>query len=102
MVLINNLELWKKNIVKKFRARIKVLQHSTTVKTGYAPVIHCGPIRQSAKIELLDNDNPIRSGDNCLVNFTFQYHSEFMETNMIFFFRDGNTKGVGEVIELIN
>ena len=102
MVLINNIELWKKNIVKKFRARIKILQHSTTVKTGYAPVIHCGPIRQSAKIELLDDDKPIRSGDNCLVNFTFQYHSEFMETNMIFFFRDGNTKGVGEVIELVN
>ena len=102
MVLINSIETWKKNIVKRFSARVKILQHSTTVKTGYAPVIHCGPIRQSAKIELIDDSKPLRSGDSCLVNFTFLYHTEFMETNMIFFFRDGNTKGVGEVIELVN
>lgn len=102
MVLVNSLEIWNKNIVKKFHARVKILQHSTTIKTGYAPVIHCGPIRQSAKIKLVDEEKQIRSGDNCLVNFTYQYHSEFMEKNMIFFFRDGNTKGVGEVLELLD
>ncbi len=101
MVLINNLETWKKNIVRKFYAKVKILQHSTTIKTGYSPVIHCGPIRQSAKIKLVDEEKQLRSGDNCFVNFTFQYHSEFLEKNMIFFFRDGNTKGVGEVLELL-
>ena len=100
MVLIDDMELWKKNIVKKFSARITILQHSTTIKKGYAPVIHCGPIRQSARISYMNNNMQVRSGDTCFVDFEYMYHSEFMEKNMIFFFRDGNTKGVGEVIEL--
>ena len=101
MVLLDNLENWKNNIVRKFEAKVTILQHSTTVKTGYSPVIHCGPIRQAAKIKLIEEEKQLRSGDSCLVHFTFQYHSEFIEKNMIFFFRDGNTKGVGEVIKLI-
>ena len=101
MVLIDNTEKWKKNIVKKFMARITILQHSTTIKTGYSPLIHCGPIRQTARLEFVDPNNLLRSGDSSFVYFTFQYHDEFMEKNMIFFFRDGNTKGVGEVIELL-
>ena len=100
MVLIDDLEKWKMNIVKKFRAKITILQHSTTIKTGYCPVIHCGPIRQSARLKLLEESNQIRSGDSCLVDFKFEYHSEFIEKEMVFFFRDGNTKGVGEVLNL--
>ena len=102
MVLIDDLTKWKKNIVRKFCARIKILQHSTTIKTGYAPVLHCGPIRQCAKLKLIEESKQLRSGDSCLVHFNFQYHSEFIEKNMIFFFRDGNTKGVGEVLDLLN
>ena len=47
-----NINKYKKNIVTSFCARINILHHSTTIKTGYSPVIHCGPIRQSAKIDL--------------------------------------------------
>jgi GTPase len=101
MVLIDNLENWKNNIVRSFTARITILQHSTTVKTGYTPVIHCGPIRQAAILKIIDEEKQLRSGDSCLVKFTFQYHSEFIEKNMIFFFRDGNTKGVGEILDLV-
>lgn len=102
MVLIDDLTKWKQNIVRKFHAKVTILQHSTTIKSGYAPVIHCGPIRQSAILDLLNNDNKLRSGDGSFVNFKFQYHSEFLEKKMVFFFRDGNTKGVGEVIELLD
>jgi hypothetical protein len=42
----------------------------------------------------------LRSGDNKIVKFTFAYHPEFIEENMIFFFRDGTTKGVGEVLRI--
>ena len=99
MVLIDDINRWKDNIVLKFKAKITILLHSTTIKTGYTPLIHCGPIRQSASIKLLD-ESLLRSGDNCIVEFTFQYHSEFLEKGMTFFFRDGNTKGVGEVLSL--
>tara|TARA_B100001093_G_scaffold517903_1_gene600889 strand:+ start:1403 stop:2743 length:1341 start_codon:yes stop_codon:yes gene_type:complete len=100
MVLINDLNRWKSNVVKKFHAKITILQHSTTIRTGYTPVIHCGPIRQSATVDLIEDNIKLRSGDSCMVYFEFQYHSEFLEKNMIFFFRDGNTKGVGEIIDL--
>jgi GTPase len=99
MVLVDDVEKWKRNIVREFEAEIFILQHSTTIKTGYSPVIHCGPIRQSAKIKLVKEDC-LRSKDKSKVRFQFRNHSEFLEENMMFFFRDGNTKGVGKIVKL--
>ena len=97
MVLIDNIDKFKTNVVKKFKAKINILHHSTTIKSGYSPVIHCGPIRQSAKINL--NNQILRNGDTSEVEFEFTYYPEFIEKNMVFFFRDGSTKGVGNVID---
>tara|TARA_E500000178_G_C17035653_1_gene763222 strand:- start:641 stop:2047 length:1407 start_codon:yes stop_codon:yes gene_type:complete len=110
MVLIDDIDKWKKNVVRSFVAKITVLQHSTTIKNGYSPVIHCGPIRQAAKLKFIkseeslgsSDDIHIRSGDTEKVIFKFSHHSEFIEGNNIFFFMDGNTKGVGKVINLLN
>ncbi len=108
MVVIDDVNKYKNNVVNSFYARINVLHHSTTIKSGYSPVIHCGPIRQTAKIDLEvlepsnkeDNKGLLRSGDNKIVKFTFAYHPEFIEEKMVFFFRDGTTKGVGEVLRI--
>jgi GTPase len=97
MVLIDNIDKFKTHVVKKFKAKINILHHSTTIKSGYSPVIHCGPIRQSAKINL--NNQILRNGDTSEVEFEFTYYPEFIEKNMVFFFRDGSTKGVGNVID---
>jgi GTPase len=97
MVLIDNVDKFKTNVIKKFKAKINILHHSTTIKSGYSPVIHCGPIRQSAKINL--NNQILRNGDTSEVEFEFTYYPEFIEKNMVFFFRDGSTKGVGNVID---
>lgn len=111
MVLIDNIDVWKSNIVLKFKASITVLQHSTTIKNGYSPIIHCGPIRQSAKLKMIegitnveskDEESFLRSGDTKNVIFTFCHRKEFIENDSTFFFMDGNTKGVGKVYELIN
>ena len=100
MVLIDDLEKWRQNIVRKFKAEITVLQHSTTIKTGYSPIIHCGPIRQTARLEFCSDDTEthIRSGDTQEVYLKYLSHPEFMEDDNTFFFMDGNTKGVGKVI----
>jgi GTPase len=107
MVLIDNYDKFKQNIVKKFKAKINVLHHSTTIKTGYTPIIHCGPIRQCAKL-IIENENKdehkdenlsvLRVGSNSIVEFEFIYHTEFLENNMTFFFRDGTTKGIGTIL----
>ena len=55
MLIISNLEKYKKNVIKSFKAKIRILHHTTTITNGYRPVIHCGPIRQSASIKILDN-----------------------------------------------
>lgn len=96
MVLIDNIDKFKDLVTKKFKAKINILHHSTTIKSGYSPVIHCGPIRQSASLTL--NNQILRNGDSCEVEFEFKYYPEFLEKNMVFFFRDGTTKGVGNVL----
>lgn len=103
LVMIDSLDKWKNNITKKFIAKINILHHATTIKDGYRPIIHCGPIRQSASIKIINENigKHLRTGDTCLVEFTFSQHPEFIEENMILFFRDGATKGVGEVISLL-
>ncbi|VVU94810.1 Elongation factor Tu GTP binding domain [seawater metagenome] len=105
MLIISNLEKYKKNVTWTFSAEVRILHHSTTIGTGYMPVLHCGPIRQSAKIELLDEDQdnsrPLRTGDMQKVRFRFAFHPEFVESGTVFFFRDGTTKGVGTVLEVL-
>ena len=99
MVLLDSLKNWKDNITKEFEAKITILQHSTTIRNGYSPIIHCGPIRQTAQIKI--NKNVIlRINDSYIAKFQFKFNPEFLEKNMIFFFRDGNTKGVGEILSL--
>jgi len=101
IVLIDDINKWSKNICKKFIAKVNILHHSTTIQDGYSPLIHCGPIRQCATIKILNQNNEcIRTGDSCLIEFTFKNHVEFIEKNMIIFFRDGSTKGVGEVLDI--
>ena len=103
LVMIDSLDKWENNITKKFIAKINILHHATTIKDGYCPIIHCGPIRQSASIKIIDENKEkhLRTGDTCLVEFTFSQHPEFIEKNMVLFFRDGSTKGVGEVISIL-
>lgn len=104
MVIIDNINNIKSQVCYNFIAKINILHHSTSIRTGYSPVIHCGPIRQSATIDLSnENDTEcLRSGDNSIVKFKFAFRPEFIEENMVFFFRDGSTKGVGQVIKLNN
>ena len=92
MVLLDSLENWKNNITKEFEAKITILQHSTTIRNGYSPIIHCGPIRQTAQIKI-DKNVILRINDSYIAKFQFKFNPEFLEKNMIFFFRDGNTKG---------
>ena len=99
MILLDNVEKFKNNISKTFWARINVLHHSSTIRNGYCPTIHCGPIRQAARL-ILDNESVLRTGDNSIVKFTFVSHPEFVEEGMTFFFRDGTTKGLGQILKL--
>ncbi len=85
--------------VKKFTANIYVLYHSTTIRVGYTPVIHCQSIRQAARIIKIDRDF-LATGDRAKVTFEFEYRPEHIEVNQRIIFREGRTKGIGIVTEI--
>lgn len=87
--------------IEKFDAKITILHHPTTVKQNYEPVIHCGSVRQSAKICQMDKELA-RTGDTAIVTFKFLFRPEFIENDMNIVFRDGRTKGIGKVLKIHN
>ena len=91
------------NVVRKFKANIRILSHSTTLRNNYTPIIHCNCTRQSAKLRLLDGNKEtvLRAGESATVMFEFITRSEYLEVGNSFFFLDGKTKGMGNIIELI-
>jgi elongation factor 1-alpha len=99
MVIIS--ENITKNVCLQFKCTIKVLNHSTTISERYSPVIHCGTVRQAAKI-VLDKGQTLKMGDKADVSFRFLDRPEFMEVGSKFFFREGTTRGVGNVIEVLS
>ena len=88
-----------------FHADIFVLnKHSTTIKTGYQPIINCNGIRQSAQIKNIltnskedDSDKFLKPNVKTSVNFKFMYNSEYIFENDYFIFREGKTKGIGKI-----
>lgn len=99
MVCLSDLSLTNRTCFE-FYATIDILNHSTTINNNYSPVIHCGIIKQSAQIKILDK-KIIRTGDSCKVKFKFLYYPEFLEEGLVFFFREGKTRGVGIVDSII-
>ena len=85
--------------VSEFKAKVLILHHPTTIRIGYQSVIHCGNVRQSAKI--IDMDKELtRTGDTTIVTFRFSFHSEYLQIGSKIMFREGRTKGVGDIVEI--
>lgn len=85
---------------RQFEAKIKILHHPTTIKKNYESIIHCGPIRQSARIIHIDKDL-LRTGDQSRVIFRFKIRPECIKINRQIMFREGKTKGIGVVTKLL-
>jgi len=84
----------EKSAAFEFEAEIYVLYHSTTIRIGYTPVIHCRSIRQSAKMIKI-NQEQLRTGDRANVRFKFMYKPEYIQIGQRIVFREGRTKGIG-------
>jgi GTPase len=99
-------------LCKRFKAEINILRtHSTTIKPGYQPVMHCCAIRQSTTIkkiiskknykqpELTIEDDILRNGDSALVEMEFANRHEYIKPGMKILLCEGMTKVVGIVVE---
>lgn len=82
--------------VWEFEAEVVILHHATTIRPNYQPIIHCGVVRQAANVVNMSNEL-LRSGDKGVIRFRFAYRPEIMHTGMHILFREGRTKGLGEV-----
>jgi len=49
----------------------------------------------------MDKDT-LRLYEDSIVKFRFRYHPEYIENGMKVLFREGKTKGAGEIIEICN
>ena len=63
-------------------------------------MIHCGTIKQVAKIISIEKEL-MRTGDQSNVRFRFIIRPEFIQKNKQIIFREGKTKGIGIVTELV-
>lgn len=95
MVLVS--ESGNPRAVEEFEAEVLILHHHTTIAIGYQPMIHCGVVRQSARILSMDRE-VLRTGDRAIVRFRFMYRSEYVTEGQKFIFREGRAKGLGRII----
>jgi elongation factor 1-alpha len=89
------------NVCFQFEAKISILNHSTSIKNNYTPVIHCGSVRQSAKLKIIYDKEYLKLGDDAIVIFRFIAKPEYLEEGALFFFREGTTRGVGKIEKIL-
>ncbi|KAJ2688970.1 hypothetical protein IWW39_001849 [Coemansia spiralis] len=91
---------------KTFEAEVVVLYHSTTISSRYQAMIHCGSVRQTARVLSIEQADgsaeTLRTGDRARVVFQFIRHPEYLTEGTRLIFREGRTKGVGKVLRVLS
>ncbi|KAG0258603.1 hypothetical protein DFQ27_004541 [Actinomortierella ambigua] len=86
---------------REFEAEVLVLYHSTTIGQKYQAMLHCGAVRQTARVIAMDKPEQIlRTGDRATVRFQF-LHPAFLKVGARLIFREGRTKGIGKVSKIV-
>lgn len=97
VILPNNSE---PKSTRRFKAELMVLNHPTKITDGYEPVIHLETISETAVIH--PSDGQMMAGDKGIAEFEFKFSSHYVEEGQKFVFREGRSKGVGKVKELLD
>ncbi|KAJ2757377.1 hypothetical protein GGI19_000096 [Coemansia pectinata] len=91
---------------KSFEAEVVVLYHSTTISSRYQAMVHCGSVRQTARVLAIEqadgSSETLRTGDRARVVFQFIRHPEYLTEGTRLIFREGRTKGVGKVLRVLS
>ena len=87
--------------VWEFVAELVILHNPTTIKTNYQAVIHCGVVRQAAKIVSMSKPHLIM-GDKGFVHFRFMYRPEYLKEGAALMMREGRTKGLGTICSIVH
>jgi len=82
----------------RFDANVIVFTHPTRIRVGYEPVVHIDTIAETVIFEEIDKKY-LKAGDKGLVKMKFKYHPYYIFEGQKFIFREGRSKGVGEIIK---
>ena len=84
----------------RFQAQVSLMFHPTQIVQGFRTTVHVGNIRQTAVIEAIEPIHRIRTNDAALVSFKFIRNPEYLTLGSRLLFRDGRTKGIGNVTKI--
>uniref|UniRef100_A0AAY5KHC2 Tr-type G domain-containing protein n=1 Tax=Esox lucius TaxID=8010 RepID=A0AAY5KHC2_ESOLU len=82
-----------------FEAEIVLLFHAKTFHKGFQVTVHVGNVRQTATVEAV-HGKELRTGEKAVVCFRFIKHPEYLKVGAKLLFREGATKGIGQVTKL--
>lgn len=83
-----------------FQANISVLFHATAIHSGFQATVHIGNIRQTAIIVGIFASSCIHTNERASVLFKFKGHPEHVSVSQRLLFRDGTSKGIGEITQV--
>ncbi len=85
--------------IREFEAEIFILNHPTRIKKGYEPVMHLETIAEATVFEQLDSDY-MMAGQSGRVRMRFKFHPYYIYEGQKFIFREGKSKGIGQVVRV--
>lgn len=83
-----------------FWAEVFLLFHTTSIGKRFQATVYVGNVIQTAVIDDMNKDS-LKTGQRAKVRFRFMKHPEYIRNGSRIFFREGHTKGVGQVLSLI-
>ncbi len=87
--------------VWEFEADVYVFTHPTLIREGYEPVIHIETISETVIFKEIDKKY-LKAGDRGKVRMRFKYHPQFVYEGQKFIFREGRSKGMGEIKKILS
>jgi elongation factor 1-alpha len=91
--------LFKPQPVREFEANVTILVHPTTIKEGYECITHIETIAETTIFQPL-NKEYLSAGDSGKIRMRFKYRPYAIREGQKLIFREGHSKGVGEVIKI--
>lgn len=86
--------------VREFEAEIFVFTHPTLIKPGYEPVLHVETIAETVTFREIGKGY-LKAGDRDRVRVRFKYHPQCVFEGQKFIFRESRSKGMGEIMRVV-
>ncbi|RWS10453.1 GTP-binding protein 2-like protein [Dinothrombium tinctorium] len=83
-----------------FQARIHVLFHATMICPGFQTTVHVKNIRQTAVVVAIMGKRGITTNETASVMLRFLKQPEYVTPGCPLLFREGMSKGIGQVIQV--